>query len=419
VQADQSTFRSFIYFWSGQLVSLFGSSITQFVIIWWITIETQSLVMLSLASFVGLAPIVVLAPFAGVLADRWRRKWLIGVSDFLQAVATVVLIVLFWTGIVSVWHILAILAFRGTMQAFHLPATSAITPLMVPREKLSRMNGVNYLLTGAVNIVGPLIAVPLLGLLEMHQILWIDAVTFLVAVVPLLLIAIPAVRMKHEKSSFREDLGEGLAFIKSAKGLLTLLLVATALNFLLTPLSTLFPYFVLVDHAGQASHYAIVSACFSGGILAGGVLMSVAKGFKNKMVAVTLSIYVIFIGYLSVAFTPTGLFWFMALSLLMMSFCLPIANVSTQTIVQTTVPLKIQGRVNSVIVTLASAATPVAQIIAGPVAGLTGTANLFLVCAGLGIAFLTVAWFFTDIRHVEKNTLPQLEPIAAASDAAG
>lgn len=403
MQADQSTFQSYVYFWSGQLVSLFGSSVTQFAIIWWITTETQSVVLLSLASFLGFAPVVALSPIAGVLADRWKRKWLIGVTDFLQAVATVVLIMLFWTGNVSIWNVLVILTVKGTMQAFHYPATSAITPLMVPREKLSRMNGVNYLLTGAVNIVGPVIAASLLFLLEIHQILWIDVATFLVAVVPLFLIVIPSIRTKEEKSSFAEDFREGVAFIKSAKGLLTLLLVATALNFLLTPLSTLIPYFVSFDHAGQASHFALVSAAFSGGILAGGLLMSVAKGFKNRMVIITLSIYVVFLGYILVAMTPTGLFWFMALSSLTMSFFLPVANVTTQTIVQTIVPMRIQGRVNSVIITLASAATPLAMLIAGPIASLTGTANLFLICAGLGIASLTSAWFFTDFKHVDKN----------------
>ena len=137
--------------------------------------------------------------------------------------------------------------------------------------------------------------------------------------------------------------------------------------------------------------------------------MSVAKGFKNRMAAITLSIYVVFLGYMFVAVTPTGLFWFMALSCVVMSFFLPIANVSTQTIIQTTVPMKIQGRVNSVITTLASAATPAAQIIAGPVASLTGTANLFLVCAGLGIAVLTAAWLFTDFKLVDKSNVPQSE----------
>jgi len=405
MQADQTTFRSYVYFWSGQLISLLGSSVSQFVIVWWITLETGSTVFLSLASFLGFAPIVLLSPFAGVLADRWSRRALIAVTDFLQALATVVLIVLFWLGGISVWQVLAILTFRGMMQAFHFPAASAITPLMVPREKLSRMNGLNYLLSGAVQLVGPVVAAVLLEIWAIQQILWIDAVTFTIAAVPLLLIVIPSIRLKHEKSSFTEDFVEGLAFVKGARGFLTLLIVATALNFLLTPLSTLAPYFVKFEHFGEATDLAFVSAFFQGGILAGGLLMSIWSGFKNRMAVITLSIYVVFLGYVFVALTPTGLFWFMALGALVTSFCLPIANVLTQTIIQTIVPLEMQGRVSSVITSLASAATPVAMIIAGPIAGLTGTVNLFLTCAGLGILTLTVSWFFTDFKHVEKANL--------------
>jgi DHA3 family macrolide efflux protein-like MFS transporter len=157
-QVSQQTFRSYLFFWAGQLTSLLGSSIAQFVIIWWITLETGSALYLSLASFLGLAPIVVLAPFTGVFVDRWNRKVLIFTADFLQALATVVLVLLFWLGVVSLWHILILLTIRGILQAFHSPAVSAIIPIMIPKEKLSRMNGLNYLCSGAVTLIGPIIA---------------------------------------------------------------------------------------------------------------------------------------------------------------------------------------------------------------------------------------------------------------------
>jgi DHA3 family macrolide efflux protein-like MFS transporter len=417
VQADQKTFRDFLYFWVGQLVSIFGSSVSQFVIVWWITLETQSALYLSLASFLGFAPTVVLSMFAGVLADRWSRKALIAVTDLLQALATVVLIVMFWWGGVSIWQVLVVLTFRGVMQAFHHPASSAITPLMVPREKLSRMNGLNYLVNGAVTMVGPIVAAILLQVWAIHQILWVDAVTFLIAAVPLVAIVIPSVRLKQEKSSFREDFVEGLAFVKGTRGFLTLLVLATGLNFLLTPLSTLLPYFVKFDHFGDAPQLAFVGAFFQGGILAGGLLMSVFRGFKNRMVAIMLSIYVVFVGYALVALTPTGLFWFMAFGSIVMTVCLPIANVSIQTIVQTLVPLKMQGRVGSVIGAIASAATPVGMIIAGPLAAFAGASTLFLSCAVLGVALLTVSWFFTDVRHVEKLSAPVDQGLATLTGA--
>jgi len=409
IQAGQVTFRSYLFFWSGQLVSLLGSSIAQFVIIWWITLETGSALYLSVAAFLGLVPMVILTPFAGVLVDRWSRKALIGVADFLQALVTVVLIFLFWLSSVSIWQVLVLLTVRGIFQAFHSPAVSAIVPLMVPKAKLSRINGLNYLFTGAVTLIGPVVAALLLAFWKIHQILWIDAITFIVAVIPLLIITIPSVRKKQDKSSFKKDLGEGLAFIKNGKGFLPLLILATVLNFLLTPLSTLLPYYVKFDHLGGAPDLAIVLAFFQGGILAGGLLMSVMKGFKKKMVAIVSSVYIIFLGYGLVALTPTGLFWFMALGGLVMAFCVPIANVSIQTIIQTVVPMKMQGRVNSVTMALASAATPVGMILSGVIVEFTRTANLFLGCAGLGVLVLTVSWFFTDIRHVEKMEEASIE----------
>lgn len=402
-QADQSTFRRYLFFWSGQLASLLGSSVAQFVIIWWITLKTESTLYLSLASLLGFAPMIILMPFAGVLVDRWNRKALIAIVDFLQALAAGVLIWLFWIDNVSIWHVLALLTFRGVFQAFHTPAVAAIIPLMVPKTRLSRMNGLDFLFSGAATLVGPVVAALLLGLWQIHQILWIDVGTFLIALVPLLLITIPSVKQtKQEKPSFTKEFLEGLRFIKNARGLLPLHEVATALNFLLAPLSTLLPYFVKFDHLGEASDFALVTAALQGGILAGGLLMSILKGFKRKMVAFTISVYIAFLGYALVALTPTGLFWFMAMSALVMALCVPVANISMQTIRQIIVPLEMQGRVNSVTMALTSAATPLGMILSGIIVGSTGTANLFLGCAAAGTIVITLSWFFTDIRHVEE-----------------
>jgi len=370
---------------------------------------------LAIASLLGFAPMIVLAPLAGVFVDRWSRKALIGIVDFLQALATLVLIFLFSLGYVSIWQVLALLTLRGVFQAFHNPAVSAIVPLMVPRGKLSRINGLNFLLSGAVSLVGPVLAALLLEFWEIGQILWIDAATFIVAVIPLLMIKIPSVTKKAresgEKASFKREFAEGFTFIRKARGFLTLIVVATALNFLLSPFSTIMPYFVKFDHFGDASDLALVLASFQGGILVGGSLMSVTKGFKRKMVAVAVSIYVIFLGTALIALTPTELFWFMALSALITAICLPIANVSIQTIIQTVVPLNLQGRVNSVIGSLASAASPFGMILSGAIVEYTRTANLLLGCSIAGMLVMTFSWFLTDIRHVEEMERQDSNPV--------
>lgn len=403
MQSDYRTFRSYILFWLGQLVSLLGSSIAGFVIIWWITLETESAVYLSIASLVGFAPIVILSPLAGVLADRWNRKGLIATADLLQALTTVALIFLFLSNVVSIWLILVLLGLRGVFQAFHLPTVSAIIPTMVPKEELSRMNGLNFLFTGAVNLVGPIVAALLLQFWSISQILWIDAVTFLIAIVPLLSISIPSVRKKQEQTSFRREFGEGLAFVRNARGFLPLIILSTALNFLIAPLDTLLPYFVRFDHFGGVEDLAFVFAFVQGGIIAGGLLMSVIKGFKKKrMIVMALFIYVFFLVYAFAALTPTGLFWFMAIGGFIMLFCMPVINVLYMTIIQTVVPMEMQGRVNSVDMALSNAARPFGMIISGPIAEVIGTANLFSGCALSGILIFTISWLFTDIRHVEK-----------------
>jgi len=402
IQASQATFRSYLFFWSGQLVSLLGSSISQFVIVWWITLETESTLFLSIASLLGFAPIVILGPLTGVLVDRWSRKALIGIVDLLQALTTVALIFLFWLNIIAVWQILALLTLRGIFQAFHTPAVFAIIPTMVPKEKLSRMNGVNYFFTSVASLAGPVVAALLLELWEISQILWVDAVTFLVALIPLLMIVIPSVRKEQDTSSFRKQFGEGFAFIRNARGLLPFIMLATAVNFLLAPLTTLLPYFVKFDHFGLASDLAFVMAFAQGGMLAGGLLMSVKKGFERKMVMIVSSTYVLFLGYILTALTPTGAFWFMAVSGMILTFSFPIIDVLVMTILQTVVPLKMQGRVTSVTMSLAHFAQPGGMILAGVITVLTGTTNLFLGCAVVGILMVTLSWVFTDIRHVEK-----------------
>ena len=404
-QTNQSTFKSYLFFWSGQLVSLLGSSVVQFVLIWWITLETGSAFFLALASFLGLVPMVILGPLTGVFADRVNRKVLIFTADFLQAMATAVLIILFWFGITSIWVVLVLLTARGIFQAFHQPTTNAIIPSMVPADKLSRMNGLNYLFTGAVALIGPILAAVLLSFWVVYQVLWIDVATFAVAVIPLLIVRIPSVRSEQvvRNSSFNADFREGFSFIRATRGFLPLLILATMLNFLLTPVSTLLPYFVKFDHLGGVKDLALVMASFEGGILAGGLLMTMMRGFKRKMVATAVAIYVVFLGYAVVALTPMGLFWFMATGGVLMALCIPVANVSTQTIFQTVVPLKMQGRVNAVVMALASAATPAGMILSGVIVQFIQTSHFFLICTALGILILTLSWLFTDVKYVDKN----------------
>jgi len=413
--ADQTTFKSYLIFWIGQLVSVLGSSIARFVVIWWVTLETQNAFYLSIVFLAGYAPVVLLAPLAGVYVDRWNRKALIGFVDFLQALTALALIFFFQLGIITYWHVLTLTLIGSVFQAFHMPAVSALVPLMVPRDKLSRINGVNYLFTSVMNFIGPLVAAFLMLFWKVQQILWIDVITFLIAIVPLLVIAIPSVNKRQENSqdkpSFRKEFAEGLSFIRTGKGILSMIALATVINFLFMPIATLLSYYISVDHLGEASDYAFVASSQQAGMVAGSVLMSIKKGFKRKMLVMVFFLYILFVGYGVIALAPKGVFWFIAIGGFVTFFALPVVNVLVLTLIQTAVPPGIFGRVNSVIIALANVASPLGMISSGALVGLMGTANLFMGCSLIGILSVTLSSLFTDIRHLEKieQEMDQLE----------
>lgn len=401
-----TTFKQYLFFWSGQIASTLGSSVVQFVIIWWITLKTQSGIYLSLAALVGLVPMILLSPFVGVLVDRWNRKFLIASADFSQALATLALIFLFWVEAATIWNVLALLTVRGICQAFHTPTVLAVTPSMVPIKKLSRINGLNFFFSGAVNLIGPVLAALLLEAWSINQILWIDVTTFVVAIIPIIAIKIPSVTKgtTEESFSFKKGFLEGLRQIKNHRGLLPLFFLAMILNLLITPLTTLLPYFIKFDHLGGAPDLALVEAMFEGGMLAGGLAMSVVGAFKRKASAMATSLYIIFVGYLLIALSPIGSFWFMGTAGLIAALCVPIVNVSAATITQTVIPLEMQGRVNSVNLALVTLATPIGMVASGAIVAFVNSAYLFVGCSVAGIIVVTLAWLFTGFRHVEGKS---------------
>ncbi|MHA1235352.1 MAG: MFS transporter, partial [Promethearchaeota archaeon] len=119
-------------------------------------------------------PMAFLTPIAGVLADRWSRKKIVMLADSFQALTTLWIIILFTLGLATPLVVMLITGLRGIFQAFHVPTVNAITPTMVPKDKLSRMNGLGYLFSSLINVVGPVLGAFLYGLLPISIILWID-----------------------------------------------------------------------------------------------------------------------------------------------------------------------------------------------------------------------------------------------------
>lgn len=402
-----SNLKGYLFFFSGQLVSLFGSSIIQFVIAWWITVETESPMLLSLSLFIGFIPTVLLTPIAGVLIDRLNLKFLIGSVDFMQAAVTVVLLFLFKYDKVGVGLLLFFIAIRGAFQAFQQPALQTIIPIMVPKKHLNRMNSFQFLFTSAVFVVGPVTAAFLYATIPIHLIMLIEPITFGAAIIPLVFITIPKVvkqiKEKAEKSSFISEMKEGVQFIRNKKGLLPLLGSFTAANFFIMPMFTLVNLFVYSTHGGDETNLAFVFIFLNVGTIAGSLLLTLWKGFKKKVNGVAIGILFMFIGSLIASLTPNGLFWFMGLGMLVVGVSNPVANISSQTIWQTIVPKDKLGRVMSVRLTIAQFTAPAGMLLSGFIAEYVKMEYLFAFSALLGLLFLGLSWINTSMRNVEDD----------------
>src|SRR5574338_1188269 len=190
-QLSENWKRTFFLIWVGQALSMIGSQVVHFAIAWWVTQATGSAVVLATMAIFGMLPQVILGPFIGALVDRWNRRRVMILTDGLIALITLGLAALFITGRIEYWHLYATALLLGTLGVFHWSAMQASTSLMVPKEQLSRVAGMNQTLQGLLGIATPPLGALVVGLWQMGPIMLIDVATAFLAVVPLLFVNIP------------------------------------------------------------------------------------------------------------------------------------------------------------------------------------------------------------------------------------
>jgi len=383
---------------------MLGSMIVGFVITFWLTMETGSVVILSISIFLMFLPQIVITPFSGVIADRWNKKTIIIIADSSQATVTFLLFVFFLFDFQNVWLVLGINTFRASLYAFQYPTVQSLIPIMVPKDKLSRINGINFLFSGVIFSIGPLLAATLLAFFTINQIFFVDIITFLIALVPFLLIKIPKVHQVTEeaaKKSMFKDFKTGLLTIKMVPGLFAMIIFAMIWNFFHRPWAVLMPYFILITHEGTAFSLALLMTSSQVGSIIGSLIMSVKKTWKHKIKLNIVGSSIFFICQIPAILAPKGNFILMMISLFPAFVLFPITVSTYLAILQTVVSKDKIGRVMSIDHMISMAIAPIGALIAGPLAEAIGIINLFLIFAIVGMIFPYIIWFFTKIRQLE------------------
>jgi len=406
----------FFTIWSVQALSLLGSQLVQFALIWWLTKTTGSATVLAMATLVGLVPSIILGPVAGALVDRWNRRVIMIVADAVIAAATVGLAILFWTEFIQIWHIYSLMFIRSLAGGFHRTAMQTSTSLMVPKEQLARVQGINQMLNGGLNIASAPLGALLLELLSMQSILFIDVVTAFVAILPLFFIFIPQPKRASSPSgetgsSIWQELKLGFQYVRGWPGLLLIGLLATFINLLLTPAFTLIPLLVTQHFGGGAFQLAWLDSIAGVGVIAGGLLLGVWGGFKRRIITSLAGLIGIGFGAVLMGLTPGSMFPLGVAAALIIGFSLPITNGPLYAALQATVAPDMQGRVFTLIESVSSAMSPLGLLVAGPVADLIGVQSWFLMGGIVSGLMGIIGLFIPAIVHFEdgREYIPDVE----------
>ena len=399
----------FFGIWTGQAFSMAGSRLAQFALVWWLTQTTGSAVVLTTATLVAILPNVLLGPLAGTLVDRWDRRKVMIVADGSIALVSAWLAFLSWTGSLSVWHVYVAMLARSLGESFHWPSMQASTSLMVPKEHLSRVAGLNQTLQGALGIVAPPLGALLLSLLPLHGIMGIDVVTALIAISPLFFVAIPrppqSARADGDaaKPSIWSDFRAGLRYARGWPGLMAILLIAMIINFVVNPAFSLMPLLVTGHFQGGALQLGGLESAWGVGMLLGGILLSVWGGTRRRVYTSLTGLIVAGVAVAAIGLTPANAFPLALAAMFVAGAMNPLINGPLFAILQAAVAPEMQGRVFTLVNSLATAMMPVSLAVAGPLAEAFGVRPWYLF-GGIVFALCGVVSFFIPaIVHIEDN----------------
>lgn len=399
----------FFTIWTGQAISLLGSQMVQFALIWWLTKTTESAIVLTTATLVGMLPTVVLGPFVGALVDRWNRRKILLIADSSIALVTLALAYLFFMGWAQVWMVYVALFLRALGGGFHGPAMTASTSLMVPDKQLTRIQGINQSLYAGLNIISAPLGALLLEMISVEGVLGVDVGSALFAIVPLFFIAIPQPEKNHISQQEKpvagvwEDFLEGLKYVMSWSGLRFLLIMALAVNMIVTPAFSLLPLLVKGYFNGGALQLGWFNSAFGVGAVAGGLALGIWGGFKKKIHTSQLGLIGLSVGLAIVGLTPGRLMWLGIAGVLFIGVNIPITNGPITSVLQSTVDPSMQGRVFTLVHSLAGAMSPLGLIIAGPLSEYLNIQIWYIVGGVVTLAFGIGGFFSKTLMSIEDQ----------------
>lgn len=407
--------RNYLLLWGGQAVSQLGNQVYALAIMLWLMEKTGSASLMGLVMMFASLPALLLSPVGGAFADRHSRIRIIIVSDLIAGCGLSLLTFVLWMSQGSpdrvrfvIGCLFVVATTNGVVRSFFMPAVAASIPDLVPKEKLVAANSMNQFSIQAALFVGQAVGGILYRLVGAPVLFLIDAVSFFLSAGSSSLIRLkerkrelgPERTPREVLQGYLRDLGEGFRYVWNYKGFRYFVLTASLMNFLLMPVTVLFPFYVKLYLGKGSEWYGFLVATVSVGSVSGYLLASVLR-LKGPARAWTI------LGGLLVAPILYGTLGYQRSPALALLGCfgfgmaLGIVNVNLMTIAQTSTPLELRGRVMGLVTALGGGLIPIGMALGGVLGDLTGknVPLVYSVCGAITVVIVLVTCLRRDTRE--------------------
>lgn len=386
--------KSIICFLSAQTVSLFGSSIVQYAIVWYITLTTSSGKMLMFSTLCGFMPQIIISLFAGVWIDRYDRKKMVMLSDSVIAFSTLLLAVSFLAGYKNIWLLMAVLIIRSAGTGIQTPAVNAIIPQIVPDQQLMRVNGINSTVSSIIMFISPAVSGAVLSVSSLEATLFIDVVSAVIGVgITSTIFIRPYEKSLPSTNSYLAEIKNGFAYLKENRFIKRLLIFQLVILFLISPSAFLTPLMVSRTFGKEVWRLTASEMTYSLGMIMGGLLIASWGGFKKKLNTTMLA--GAFYGALMIGLGTAPLFLIYLVCNALIGITAPCYNAPITVTIQEKVIPQMHGRIFSFMQIATSCALPLGMVLFGPLADIFRVQSL-LIASGTVVVVISSLVYATS-----------------------
>ncbi len=404
--------RNFRLFFGGQLISLTGTWMQTMALSWLVYRKTGSSLLLGTVGFVSQIPVFLVAPLGGTVADRHNRQRIVIGTQAASMLLAFLLAALTLTGRVQVWHILALAASLGVVNAFDIPGRQSFLVDMVGREDLMNAIALNSSMFNGARIVGPAVAGILVARIGEGWCFFANAVSYIAVIVGLVLMRVR--RPSHQSSgSPWAQIVEGFRFVRHTRPIRAILILLGLVSLVAMPYTVLMPIFAgRILHGGAQGLGILLGATGVGALLAA-LTLAARTGLRGlgRWVAYSCAGF----GAALILFSASRSFWLSATLLLPAGFCMMLQTASSNTLIQSMVPDRLRGRVMSLYSMMFMGMAPFGALIGGAVAARLGAP--LTVALGGAVSIAGAIWFRLSLPNIRVEARRLILAQAAAAGA--